>query len=76
MIEDELKLLTIDEIVDLLRISKATIHKLISKKAIIPVKIGGRTLFSRQEVRRFIERQTHTPLQGEKRGRKPKKKTS
>ena len=71
--EDDLKLLTIDDVVKLLRISKATLHKLIGRGKLIPTKIGGRTLFTRKEVERFIEQQTGTGTEG-RRGRKPKKR--
>ena len=72
--EDVLKLLTIDDVTKLLRISKATLHKLIGQGKLIPTKIGGRTLFTRKEVERFIEQHTGTDAEGKKRGRKPTKR--
>jgi excisionase family DNA binding protein len=72
--EDELRLLTIDEVIHLLRISKATLHKLVAKKSLLPTKIGDRTLFTRREIERFIDQQTGmVPTRGKKRGRKPTK---
>ncbi|OPY70752.1 MAG: Helix-turn-helix domain protein [Syntrophorhabdaceae bacterium PtaU1.Bin034] len=71
--EDDLRLLTIVDVTKLLRISKATLHKLIGKGKLIPTKIGGRTLFTRKEVERFIEQQTGAEMEGKKRGRKPAK---
>lgn len=73
-VEDDLKLLTIKEVTELLRISKATLHKIVGQGKLVPTKIGGRTLFTRKEVERFIEQHTGTGAEGTKRGRKPKKR--
>ena len=54
---DELRFLTLDEVTKLLPTSKATLPKVIANEAIVPVKIGSSTLFTRKEVSRCIERQ-------------------
>lgn len=72
--ENNLKLLTIKEVTELLRISKASLHKLVGQGKLVATKIGGRTLFTRKELERFIEQQTGAETEGKKRGRKPTKR--
>lgn len=49
------KLYTIKETAELLRISKATLFRLMAEGKIIPLKLGKRSLFSEEELTRFIE---------------------
>jgi excisionase family DNA binding protein len=71
---EEQRLLTIEETARFLRISKATLHRLLADKTLIPVRIGGRTLFDMKDLNTFIE-ESKEPKEktGKKRGRKPKK---
>jgi excisionase family DNA binding protein len=49
------KLYTIKETADLLRISKATLFRLMAECKITPLKLGKRSLFTEEELTRFIE---------------------
>ena len=49
------KLYTIKEVMEVLKISKANLYRLISNGDIQPLKLGGRTLFAESELDRFIE---------------------
>lgn len=49
------KLYTIKETMELLKISKANLYRLMSAGDIKPVKLGGRTLFKESEIERFID---------------------
>jgi excisionase family DNA binding protein len=49
------KLYTIKETADLLRISKATLFRLMAEGKITPLKLGKRSLFTEEELTRFIE---------------------
>ena len=48
------KLYTIKETADLLRISKATLFRLMAEGTITPFKLGKRSLFTEEEITRFI----------------------
>ena len=73
--EETPRLLTIEETAKLLRISKATLHRLMADKQITPVRIGGRTLFDKKDLESFIEKsKTSEDRPGKKRGRKAGKK--
>jgi excisionase family DNA binding protein len=48
------KLYTIKETADLLRISKATLFRLMAESTITPIKLGKRSLFTEEEITRFI----------------------
>lgn len=48
-------LLTVDQVADLLSISRRTVYELVSTESIPSVKIGNRRLFPREELRRWIE---------------------
>ncbi len=52
----ERRLLTVKEAGARLRISKATLYKIIKSGEIKPVKIGKRTLFTEEELNRFIDK--------------------
>lgn len=48
-------LLTVDEAAEALRVSRATLYRLIAREEIEVVKIAGRTLIDRDEVRRLVD---------------------
>jgi excisionase family DNA binding protein len=50
-------LMCIDEVADILRISERGVYRLISSGELVSLKVRGRTLFERDEVRRFIASQ-------------------
>lgn len=50
-------LLSVDEVVELLRISESGVYRLIRKGALATVKVGGRTLFEPAAIRGFITAQ-------------------
>lgn len=47
-------LLSIAEVRAVLRVSESTLYRLMRSGEIVPVRIGGRTLFSPKAVRQFI----------------------
>ncbi|OPY76876.1 MAG: Helix-turn-helix domain protein [Syntrophorhabdus sp. PtaU1.Bin153] len=49
------KLITVNEALDILRISRPTIYRFIADGSLKPVKIGKRTLFEEKELQRFID---------------------
>jgi excisionase family DNA binding protein len=49
------KLLTVEEVMTLLRISRPTLYRLLKSKALGPVRIGKRTLFDPADIRAFVE---------------------
>jgi len=49
------KLYTIKETAELLRISRATLFRLMAEGKIIPLKLGKRSLFTEEEIVRFIK---------------------
>jgi excisionase family DNA binding protein len=48
------KLITVNEALGLLRISRPTLYRLIKDGTLQPVRIGKRTLFEEKELTRFI----------------------
>jgi excisionase family DNA binding protein len=72
--EMERRLFSVNEACHYLHLSRATLYHLIERKEIVPVNIGGRTLFDRKDLDELIERSKALP-QGDpmkKKGRKPK----
>lgn len=51
---DPYELFTVDETANKLRISRRTLYNLISDKVITPKKIKDKTVFTRQEIERYI----------------------
>lgn len=49
------ELFTIEDLVQLFSVSKATIHNWITERKLIKHKIGGRTFFKREDIARIIE---------------------
>jgi len=49
------RLYTVEETLDLLRISRGTLYKQIRKGLLKPIKIENKTLFPESELTRFIE---------------------
>lgn len=47
-------LLSLDEVADLLRISESGVYRLVRSGELPRVKVGNRTLFEPDEIRRFI----------------------
>jgi excisionase family DNA binding protein len=54
-LSDMEKLFTVKEAHEWLRISRAKLYTLIESRALKPIKLGGRTLFTESELTRFIE---------------------
>ncbi|MGD0886160.1 MAG: helix-turn-helix domain-containing protein [Thermodesulfovibrionales bacterium] len=54
------KLYTVNEVVEMLRIARATLYRHIDNGLIKPVKLGGRTLFPESELDRLIKRMKKT----------------
>jgi excisionase family DNA binding protein len=61
------KLLTVEDVMDILRISRPTLYRLLKSGSLIPVRIGKRTLFDPTDIRSFVE--------ASKRGELPSAKT-
>lgn len=55
------RLLVVDEVASLLRISRSGLYRLMREGELVPVKLGHRTLFEPREVERFIAR-CKTPM--------------
>jgi excisionase family DNA binding protein len=70
MTETEPRLLTVEETMSLLRISKPTLYRLVSTGQLIATRIGGRTLFDLKDLNDFVER-SKAPENRSGRGRKP-----
>jgi excisionase family DNA binding protein len=49
------KLLTVDDTLKALRITRSTLYRHMRSGLITPVKLGKRTLFKEQDLERFIE---------------------
>jgi excisionase family DNA binding protein len=49
------KLLTVDETLKLLRITRSTFYRHMRSGLLTPVKLGNRTLFKERDVEQFIE---------------------
>lgn len=56
-----MKLLTVKEVCERLRISRATLYNLVRKGELAFVKIGGKSLISEDDVDRLIAQATRTP---------------
>ena len=52
----ERRLLSVKEAGHYLHLSRATLYHMIERKEIIPVNIGGRTLFDRKDLDELIEK--------------------
>ena len=50
------KLYTVKEVLDLLRISRATLYRHIASGLIKPLKLGGKTLFTESALKAMIEK--------------------
>ncbi len=50
------KLYTVNEVVEMLRISRATLYRHIESGLLKPLKLGGKVLFSESELDRLIKR--------------------
>ncbi len=49
------KLYTVNETMELLRISRPTLYRFIKSGQLIPLKMGKKTLFTESELTRFLE---------------------
>jgi excisionase family DNA binding protein len=49
------KLLTVEDVMENLRISRPTLYRLLKSNRIIPVRIGKRTLFDPKDIRAFVD---------------------
>ena len=49
------KLLTVEDVMASLRISRPTLYRLLKSRQLIPVRIGKRTLFDPADIRAFVE---------------------
>jgi excisionase family DNA binding protein len=56
-----MKLLTVKEACDRLRISRATLYNLVNRGELAFVKIGGKSLISEEGIDRLIAQSTRTP---------------
>ena len=77
--EETIELLTVEEVMKVLRISRPTLYRMLKSSKLQPVKIGKRTLFEMKDIRSLVERSKMPAAQAEqeqkkqvKRGRKPK----
>jgi len=52
------KLFTVNEVTEMLRISRATLYRHIDNGLIRPVKLGGKTLFTESELNRLLKKIT------------------
>ncbi len=55
MENDKDRLLTVEEVLDILRISRMTLYRIVNSGELKRLKIGSRTFFRRRDVERFIE---------------------
>lgn len=56
MAEEVKRLLTVSQACTYLSISRMSLYRMIERKEIAPVKIGGRTLFDKKDLDELIER--------------------
>ncbi len=54
------KLLTVEDVMAALRISRPTLYRLLKSGRLVPVRIGKRTLFDPADIRSFIEASKNT----------------
>jgi excisionase family DNA binding protein len=67
------RLLTVKQACTYLNISHTTLYRMIERREIVPVIIGGRTLFDRKDLDELIEKaKTPGARPPSKRGRPPK----
>ncbi len=59
MENNNLKLITVKELADIIRLKKSSIYQLVYKRQIPFVKIGAKTLFKLNDVEKFIEQNVH-----------------
>lgn len=72
--ETETRLLSVNEACRYLHLSRSTLYHMIERKEVVPVIIGGRTLFDRKDLDELIENaKTAVEKPAPKRGRKPKR---
>ena len=64
MSKDVNSLLTIEEVVKMLRITRPTLYKIMNNNLIDVVRIGGRVLFTEKAVSEYIERCTIKKTEG------------
>ena len=65
------RLLSVKEACYYLHLSRATLYHMIKRKEIVPVSIGGRTLFDRKDLDEMIEKvKAQGPQPIEEKGRK------
>ncbi len=57
--ENNMKLITVKELSEIIRIKKSAIYNLIHKRAIPFVRVGAKTLFKLSDVEEYINRNTH-----------------
>ncbi|MBS5802716.1 MAG: helix-turn-helix domain-containing protein [Brachyspira sp.] len=57
-----MKLITIDELSTLLQTSKSTIYRWVHKREIPFVKLGGKLLFSQDEIQEYIKKNSVSNL--------------
>ncbi len=60
--ENNLKLFTVRELSEIIRLKKSSIYSLVYRKAIPYVKIGSKILFKLSDIEKFIEQNTHESL--------------
>jgi excisionase family DNA binding protein len=49
------KLLTVEDVMENLRISRPTLYRLLKSNRLVPVRIGKRTLFDPKDIRAFVD---------------------
>lgn len=54
---DDLKLLTMDEVAEILRVHRATVSRLLASGALSRIEVGSRKLVRESDLRAFIESQ-------------------
>lgn len=60
--ENNLKLITVKELTEIIRLKKSSVYSLVYKRSLPYVKIGAKTLFKISDVEKFIEDNTHKSL--------------
>ena len=64
MKDDATEIFTLDEVAAYLKLGKRTVYRLAAAKKIPAFKVGGTWRFSRQEIDRWIKRQTNDDTAG------------
>jgi excisionase family DNA binding protein len=59
MEKENLRLITVKELGEIIRLKKSSIYSLVHKRSIPFVKIGSKTLFKVIDIERYIEQNTH-----------------